>query len=421
MNACAVIAIGCKVNQYDAQALREALAGEGLRPAASGEDAAAVLIVACSVTEIAAAKVRKALARARRRHPQARIAVIGCLTDADRSRIEADGRADAVVPGHDLDAALRALSGAAAGGGRARRGSWPRVVGSPAGRVRAYVKVQDGCSRACGYCVVPRLRGRSRSRPPEDAVAEVRGLFEGGFPEIVITGIALETYGEDLGGPSLAGLLRRILAETDASRIRLSSLGPNALTEDLLDVLSDPRICPHLHVPLQSGDDRVLARMRRGYTAETFLDRVAAIRERLDRPSITTDAIVGFPGEDEEAFERTIALSCEAGFSKIHAFPFSARPGTAAYRLEGRIPREAIAERMKRLDALERSLAGAYAASLVGSRLPVLVESVEGRRCAGWADRYVRVRFDGPGRLRGTCAAVRAVRADGREIEGEAE
>jgi threonylcarbamoyladenosine tRNA methylthiotransferase MtaB len=301
------------------------------------------------------------------------------------------------------------------------------------GHQRAFVKVQDGCLLNCSFCIIPRVRPVVRSRPPDEITAEIRGLVTAGYREVVLTGIHLGHYGIDLsrGQPRdrwvrLWHLLERLADLPGDFRLRLSSLEAAEARDDLVRVLAgQPRICPHLHLCLQSGSDRVLARMRRRYTSAGLLERIRRIRAALDRPALTTDVIVGFPGETEEDFEATCRVVREAGFCKIHVFSYSPRRGTTAADWPDDVPPPVKARRRRRLRQIEHELAGEYLRSLVGRRLDVLVEGPDPQR-PGWVRgtscRYVRVALPGLATaLVRRRVPVRAVATAGDVLLGEPE
>lgn len=425
MPTVAFITFGCKVNQYDAEALREAALALGYEEAPPAERADVYVVTTCTVTAEGFAKSRRAVLRAARRSPGSKILVVGCSTEEDRRSLgplpqialAGGNEAKALVPGF--------LSGEWAPGRPApeARELWTRGIERFHGRTRACVKVQDGCDRFCSFCIVPLVRGRSRSRPPGDVVEEARRLAGNGYREIVVSGVRIQDYGKDLGMTSgLASLLLRIAEVPGILRIRLSSLGPTGFDERLLDAFENPVFCPHWHIPLQSGSDAVLARMRRDYRAADFLSLVEALRARFEDPSVSTDIVVGLPGETEADFEETLRVSRMAGFSKIHVFPYSRREGTLASRFGGEVPRSEIRRRARAARRLESELALAYKARFVGKEVRVLVEGRArspgpdspahvARVLEGFTERYVRVAFEEPepgalGRLRGTLQRV---------------
>lgn len=400
------LTLGCKVNQYETELVREGLARIGYRDAASGEPADLCLVNTCTVTSEGDSKSRQAIRRLARENPQARIVVMGCYaTRAPRELARLPGVAEVVTDKREIPDLLMRFGVADVPSGISRFGS----------RQRAYVKVQDGCLLRCSYCIIPYVRPHFSSRPAEHVEQEVRRLVDGGFREIVLTGIHLGHYGVDFnrGRPKdqwlrLSHLVRRLVQIPGDFRLRLSSIEATETTRELIDVMAEhpAKIAPHLHLCLQSGSDAVLRRMRRRWSSRMFLDRCRLVQESLDLPALTTDVIVGFPGESEEDFAATLRVCREAGFSKIHIFPFSPRRGTPAAEMDGQIVPEVKEERAARLAELEAELREGYFRRLVGRRLTVLVEgrSAPGAALAGTSCRYAPVELPGveaiePGQL----------------------
>ncbi|MBM4085027.1 MAG: MiaB/RimO family radical SAM methylthiotransferase, partial [Planctomycetes bacterium] len=292
------------------------------------------------------------------------------------------------------------------------------------GHTRAFLKIQDGCDARCSYCIVPLVRGPVRSRPLEAIQREAERLAANGYREIVLTGIHLGAYGRDTGGrPGLCDVIEGLLDVPGLERIRLSSIEVNEFTDRLLALAADSaKLCPHFHFPLQSGDDEVLKAMNRAYTAAEYLDVLDKVRARIERPSFTTDVMVGFPGEGERHFQNTLDVCRRAGFSRMHIFPFSPRPGTPAATMPNRPTRKDVRAREERLEAVARELALAYKRQFLGQRVNVLVETQRdartGKLC-GYTERYVKVAFDGPDGLKNTIVAVAAKSATPRQIDGE--
>jgi threonylcarbamoyladenosine tRNA methylthiotransferase MtaB len=426
-----VSTLGCKVNQYETQQLREVLEACGFHAAQEGEPASIAVINTCAVTAEAARKNRRAV-RQLSCGGRTPVVVVGCGASADAQRL---GRLAGVaaVFGHDADVsvelrkllercfpvsdngpveetAVEASQPTSDAGGKngwikpaaLRRNptSDPIVsvqlpvvktdqallgrIESFRGHQRAFLKVQDGCDAHCSYCIIPRLRPNLRSKPIEEAVAEARGLVRAGYREIVLTGIFLGAYGRPTAlrkrfGPGqapLAELVQALAGVEGLARLRLSSLEPGDVDDDLLEVLAARGCCvPHLHLPLQSGSPEVLRRMNRQYTGDAYVAMVDRVRAALDRPSITTDIIVGFPGETEADFEATLQIARYAEFSKIHAFPFSSREGTAAARWQKEfVPPAVMRERMTRLADVERECSLRYRRRLLGLVERVIVE-----------------------------------------------
>jgi len=415
------VTLGCKVNQYETEFVRQGLLRAGFHDATVEEAADLCVVNTCTVTMEGDAKSRQTIRQLAKRNPQARIVVMGCYaTRAPAEVARLPGVVEVVTDKRELPDLL------------ARFGviDVPTGISTFANRQRAYVKVQDGCLLRCSFCIIPQIRTHFVSRPPEHILHEVQRLVADGFREIVLTGIHLGHYGveQNRGRPKsewlrLANLIERIVQGGQAHfaprapqnepvpdfRLRLSSIEATEVTRELLAVIAawPARVCPHLHVSMQSGSESVLRRMRRRWGPRRFLDRCLLARTMLDQPALTTDIIVGFPGETEADFQATCDLAREVGFSKIHIFPFSARPGTAAATMPDQVPPPVKAERCRRLAELEVELRDRYFRELVGRRLQVLVESPLPERPSqmiGTACRYV------PVELRGTTAMRRQFR-----------
>jgi len=425
-----IVSFGCKVNQAEGRALAAHLCDLGLVEirTRAGQVAAPDLAIVntCAVTAEAARQGRQRIRRAVRQaatvvvtgcaaHPGARDAALQAiggvrLVEADKDRVvEALKRDGALCP--------------ARAGHVSPPGPGPPLTPTPS---RAMLKVQDGCPDACAYCIVPLVRPTVRSTPPEEAVRHLESLVVEGYREIMICGIHLGLYGADLAPPSdLVSLLERMLAVRGLGRLRLSSIAPLEVSDRLLALMqAEPeRICPHLHLSLQSGDDGVLARMGRPYTTRQFLEVVTRIREALPQPAITTDILVGFPGETDTAFANTLRVCREVGFSRIHAFPFSPRPGTRAAEMPRQVPRRVIRTRRRAVSALGDDLAAAYRHSLVGRAARIVLETVHADGSGdGLAERYVRVHARAPlpaGAERRDILAVRLLRTEGDLLEAE--
>jgi threonylcarbamoyladenosine tRNA methylthiotransferase MtaB len=394
---CRLVTLGCKVNQYETQYAREMLEANGYREAADGEPADLCLVNTCTVTHESDAKGRQAIRRLAHDNPGAAIVVMGCFaTRAPETVAALPGVVKVVTDKARLADELREFGVSAVPAGITRFD----------GHQRAFVKVQDGCLLNCTYCIIPHVRPTMRSRPPEEIVAEVRGLVERGWQEVVLTGVHLGHYGIDLsrGRPKerwrrLWHLLEELADLPGDFRIRLSSLEAAEARDEMVRVLAGhPRICPHLHLCLQSGSDRVLAAMQRRYRSAGFLERCRRLWAALDEPAFTTDVIIGFPGETEADFEDTCRVVREVGFCKVHVFSYSPRQGTAAVGLPGAVPPAVMAARRERLLALEAETMTAYHRRLIGRRLDVLVEGADPDR-PGWARgtscRYATVAFPG--------------------------
>ncbi|MAB81225.1 MAG: tRNA (N(6)-L-threonylcarbamoyladenosine(37)-C(2))-methylthiotransferase MtaB [Planctomycetes bacterium] len=390
------VTFGCKANQYDTQILRSALLRRGLEE--SRRDAELVVINTCTVTAEAGRKARQLVRRLARESPGCRIAVTGCLAESEpdilRSLPNVEwvlGNGEAKRPIHFLSELGFELD--------------PEELGIPAGitefvgHTRAFLKIQDGCDMACAFCIIPRVRGASRSRPAAELSAEVRRLLASGHREIVLCGIHIGHWGRDIDS-NLGVLLEELAAVcgTDAEgreidwRMRLSSIEATEVRGPVLEAMArhPRRIANHLHMPMQSGDDGVLSRMNRWYDSAEYLENCARIRENLDRPAFTADLLVGFPGEDERAFENTLEAVRRAGFARLHVFPFSPRPGTRASdpaRLGGAVDPGSVRERRAALSELGSTLGREFRRSLGDLDETIVLEG-----SIGLCGRYQRVR-----------------------------
>jgi threonylcarbamoyladenosine tRNA methylthiotransferase MtaB len=421
---CRLVTLGCKVNQYETQYVKETLEANGYREAADHEPADLCVVNTCTVTMEGDAKSRQLVRRLHKANPSAAIVVMGCYATREPAAV-------ARLPGVTriiTDKTRLAEELLPFGVERL-----PRGIRRFDGHQRAFVKVQDGCVLNCTYCIIPRVRPGLRSRPADEIADEIAGLVAGGRREIVLTGIHLGHYGIDLsrGRPKsdwcrLWNLVERLDNLDGDFRIRLSSLEAAEVRDDLVAAIaSSRRVVPHLHLCLQSGSDAVLARMRRRYRRAGFVERCRRIRQALDLPALTTDVIVGFPGETDADFAATCDVVREVGFSKIHVFSWSPRRGTPAAMLDDRVPPLVIARRREELQALAGQLAGEYYRRLVGRRLDVLVEGADPQRpghVRGTSCRYAPVTFEAQAQaLIGQRAQVRAVGAAMDVLVGQPE
>ena len=387
---------GCKLNQADSGLLASDMLAAGFRLVPASEPADVYIVNTCTVTHVADRKARHSLRAARRRNPDATIVATGCYAERSPDVLAGLSEVD-LVARRAVRARIASIIVESRGKSTADRAIRAPVVGPAAtlSRARALVKIQEGCDQVCAYCIVPKVRGRERSIPPPEIIGRINELVSSGVNEVVLTGTQLGSYGFDLTGIDLAGLLRRILSESDVQRLRVSSIQPQEIGLGLLDLWADARLCPHFHLALQSGNDEVLRRMRRRYTARQFVETVDKIRAAVPGVSITTDVIVGFPGESEDDFRETYALCDRVGFSAMHLFPYSARPGTSATHFGGRVDPEAKGRRMAELLALSRRHAAAFRARFLGSTRTVLWEgrrsSAGDDRWSGLTDNYIRV------------------------------
>jgi threonylcarbamoyladenosine tRNA methylthiotransferase MtaB len=402
------VTLGCKVNQYETEFVREGLVGIGYEDAAEGETADLCIVNTCTVTGEGDAKSRYTIRRLARQNPAAKIVVMGCYATRAPEEVAAlPNVTEVVTDKRELPDLL----------GRFGVTDVPTGISSFGRRHRAYVKVQDGCMLRCSFCIIPAVRPHLASRPVEHILDEVRRLVDNGYREVVLTGIHLGHYGVDWNRHAaksewvrLSHLVERIARLPGDFRVRLSSIEATEVTRELIDVLAanGEKVCPHLHISMQSGSDAVLRRMRRRWGSQRFVDRCAMLQQRLDRPAITTDIIVGFPGETDAEFAETVAVSRAVGFSKIHIFPFSPRRGTPAATMPNQVPAAVQQERSRVLAAVEVELRDQYFATLRGLRLRVLVESKSDAGWVGTACRYAPVRLADETSLAGALVEVRA-------------
>lgn len=373
----ALKALGCRLNEAELERWAAGFQAAGHRLTQRVEEADVVVVNTCAVTGEAVKKSRQLLRRARRCNAQAKLVVSGCYATL-QPEIEQDEDIDLLVSNADkerLVAIVRqklALESAPDPAARA-----PAAALFARGRNRAFVKAQDGCRHQCAFCIVTIARGAERSRPSADIVAEINGLRCQGIKEAVLTGVHLGGYGRDLK-TDLPALIETILAETTLPRLRLGSVEPWALSERFFNLFDNPRFMPHLHLPLQSGNDAVLRRMRRRGGSAAFAALARMARERVPAMNLTTDVIAGFPGETDEEWRQTMAFCRRLGFSHIHVFPYSPRAGTRAARLPDQTPAEVKQRRCQQLQALARQLRRDFARRWVGRSFPVLVESATG-------------------------------------------
>lgn len=391
----ALTTLGCRVNFSETDHLRARLAAAGYHLVDFQQQADVYVVNTCTVTHVADRKSRRLLRRASRRNPDALVVAVGCYADVAPDALRQVEEVDLIV-NREEEAELEAHLAAAL---QARGVEPPVARGSagaadvqlfPAHPARALIKVQDGCDNRCAYCIVCLARGPSRSRPATEILNEVRAMEQAGYPEIILTGVNLGVYRDEATG-DLVALVRRILRETDIGRIRLSSIEPQDLAPGLLDLWPEPRLCRHLHLPVQSGCTLTLARMGRHYRWADFRALAEGFRARLPEAGLTTDVLVGFPGETDADFAASKAAIASLPFSGLHIFPFSARPGTAAAAMPDAVHPTVIRQRCTEMHALAAELGNTFRRRFLGQELDVLWD---GRGAQGWtglSDNYLRV------------------------------
>lgn len=387
---------GCKLNQADTLVIAREFKEAGLMQVAEDEQADVYVVNSCTVTHVADRKARQALRAARRRNPKATIVATGCYAQRTPEALEAITEIDLVFGNVQKPRLVRqVLDWRGEQAVPCATGDEAEYFSPHVDRSRAMVKIQEGCNQVCAYCIVPKVRGRERSIPTDELVSEVGAHVSGGYKEVILTGTQLGSYGFDLAGSSLVSLVETIIARTDIERLRVSSLQPKEMTDELLALWDDRRLCPHFHMPLQSGSDSILRKMRRRYSSEEYEETVERIRSRIPNASVTADVIVGFPGESDGDFQDTYELCERIGFTDMHVFPYSIRPGTSAAHYEGHLPPDVKSERMKALLELAKRQARRFRLSRIGATRRVLWES-QGMRdnsmCwFGLTDDYIRV------------------------------
>ena len=419
--------LGCKVNQYETQAMEELLLAKGHTLVPFEEKADVYIINSCTVTAVSDKKSRQAVRQARRRAPEAVVALCGCypqVSPEEAAKLDADliggsgdrqgfldllesmaGRKEKTVT---VDNALH------------RRAFEALPAGGLEGRTRAMLKAEDGCTNFCAYCIIPYARGPVRSLPLDQAETEARRLAAAGYRELVLTGIELSSYGRDLPGrPSPAELIEKVCQAAPQLRVRLGSLEPRTVTEEFCQRLKAlPNLCPHFHLSLQSGCDATLAGMKRKYDTARFYESAALLRKHFDNPGITTDLIVGFPGETEEEFSQTLDFIRKCAFSQMHIFPYSRRQGTPAAAMPGQLSNAEKAQRAQRAAEVAGALRRSWLTGWIGKTVEVLFEEEKEGFWRGYTPQYVEVTVSGEENLHNTLRRVRLTAAGEDKIFG---
>lgn len=402
MKRVAFCTLGCKVNQYDSEAMLEQFMKNGYQAVDFTDPADVYVINTCIVTGAGEKKSRQMVRRAQMRNPQAEVVIAGCMAQRDAEKllpmgvrlVVGNSRRSEVV---DLlhQAVLDDVQIVAAEDVR-RIAFEPLHISGNMGHTRAVLKIQEGCDRFCTYCIIPYVRGGIRSREPADIYTEAVRLGAAGYREVVLTGIHLTSYGRDLNGKSLLDAIRAAHAPESIQRVRLGSLEPVIVTERFAKELATlPKVCPQFHLALQSGSDTVLKRMRRRYDTAAFREASAILRAVFPLCALTTDVLTGFPGETEEEHAETLAFCREIGFSRMHVFPYSRRTGTEAAKMPGQLLKAVKEQRAKELIALGEETAARYAHSLLNTRQDVLFEEERAGGAEGYTPQYMRVWAEG--------------------------
>ena len=417
MKSVALHNLGCKVNSYELDAIQQMLQDKGYKIVPFDETADIYIINTCTVTNIADRKSRQMLHRAKKQNPDAVVVAVGCYVQTGRETVEKDEAIDLAIGNNKkkdlvpiLEEYLREREENRRSIDKPLGNTTIPDLGRPveyeemqlkrtADHTRAYIKIQDGCNQFCSYCIIPFARGRVRSRRPSDVISEAAALVEAGYQEVVLTGIHISSYGIDLEGADLLSLIRELHGIEGLKRIRLGSLEPRIITREFAEGLKAlPKVCPHFHLSLQSGCDETLKRMNRHYLASEYYEKVELLRQIYDMPAITTDVIVGFPGETEEEFEITRAFLEKVDFYEMHVFKYSRRQGTNAAKMKDQVKDEIKTERSNILLSLEREQSRRFRQHFIGRTVEVLMEEpavIDGKSyMTGHTKEYVKVALE---------------------------
>ena len=431
MKKAASFALGCKVNQYESEAIAELFQEKGYEIVSIDEEADVYVINTCTVTNFGDKKSRQLIRKVKRQNENAIVAVVGCYAQtAPQELVKVEG-VNLVIGTKDRAQIVEMVENYKTENGvenhvsdiMKERVFEPLSIQKLANRTRAYLKIQDGCSQYCSYCIIPYARGPIRSRDPQDVLAEVKRLAENGFKEVVLTGIHVASYGKDRHDTSLLEILRQVHEVEGIERIRFSSIEPNVVTEEFAQAIADmPKVCDHFHLSLQSGCDKTLKEMNRKYDTEKYRQAAATLRKYLPEVALTTDIIAGFPGETEEDFQASYDFAKEIGFAKIHAFPYSPKKGTPAAARKDQLLNAVKAERSHRLIELSDKMADDFIQGYVGREVEVLYERAIGEGVyEGHTTNYIKVKGTSDRDLTNVICKTKITKAENEELFGEAE
>lgn len=429
MRKIAFYTLGCKVNQYETEAMRELFEKNGDVIVESDQEADVYVINTCTVTNVGDKKSRQFIRKSKRMNPNALIAVVGCYSQIAPDEIKNIEGVNLVLGTNDRNQIVELLNGVSVNEQKAHvanimdiREFEEMTVDKIEGKTRAFLKIQEGCNQYCSYCIIPYARGPIRSRDPQNVIDEVKRLVKNGFSEIVLTGIHVASYGKDLDNVSLLELIKRVHDVEGLKRIRLSSAEPNMLRDDFIRILSKlPKVCPHFHISLQSGSDATLKRMNRKYTTSEYKEIVRNLRTYLPKASITTDIIVGFPGETNEEFEETCAFVKDIGFSQVHVFKYSPREGTPAAKMKEQVDGLVKNSRSNTLMDIAGEMQLKYIKSQMGQRMCFIVERIDSKKqtVEGLTPNYLRVQAKNRGFEEGQEAEVVLLNNEGEMVWGD--
>lgn len=431
MKKAASFALGCKVNQYESEAIAELFAEKGYEIVGIDEEADVYVINTCTVTNFGDKKSRQLIRKVKRQNENAIVAVVGCYAQTAPKELMEIAGVNLVIGTKDRAQIVEMVEQYDRANGvenhvsdiMKERVFEPLSIQKLANRTRAYLKIQDGCSQYCSYCIIPYARGPIRSREPQEVVAEVKRLAENGFKEVVLTGIHVASYGKDRRDTSLLDILKQVHEVEGIERIRFSSIEPNVVTEEFAQTMAAlPKVCDHFHLSLQSGCDKTLKEMNRKYDTEKYRQAAATLRKYLPKVALTTDIIVGFPEETEEDFRESYAFAEEIGFAKIHVFPYSPKRGTPAAARKDQLLNAVKAERSHTLIQLSDRMAAEFLADAVGTDAEVLYERAVGDGIyEGHTTNYMKVHGRSEVDLTNRICKTHITRAEGEMLFGDAE
>lgn len=428
MKSVAFLTLGCRVNQYETEAIAEAFINEGYRMVDFEEKADVYVINTCTVTSIGDKKSRQMIRKAKKKNPQAVVVVAGCYSQVAPGEVAAIEGVDIIVGTSGKSQIPDLVKEYLESGSQINhvqdimniKRFEEMEIDEYQDRTRAFLKIQDGCDRYCSYCLIPYARGHIRSRAPEKIIHEVEKLADGGFKEIILSGIHVASYGKDIGGITLTDVIEKISAIDGIERIRIGSIDPTFFDENTVNRLGKvKKLCPHFHLSLQSGCNETLKRMNRHYTTDEYKAIVEDLRRTIPDVSITTDIIVGFPGETDEEFETTYSFLKEIALSKMHVFKFSPRKGTRAAQMDNQVDPVVKEKRSHRVIELDRYLENNFISSFIGRNMKVLFEETKDGYAYGYTENYVRVRVPSDEELIGKIMTVRLDACTGEMADGE--
>lgn len=428
MKTVASHALGCKVNQYESEAIAELFAEKGYEVVNVEQKADIYVINTCTVTNFGDKKSRQLIRKVKRQNPNSIVAVIGCYAQTASQEISNIEEVNLIIGTKDRKNIVELVESYKKEQGvvnfvteiSKERKFEPLSVQKLAGRTRAYLKIQDGCSQFCSYCIIPYARGPIRSRDPQEVLKEVNILAENGFLELVLTGIHVASYGKDLKTIDLLGILKKVHAVEKIKRIRFSSIEPNSITKQFMEEVSKlSKVCNHFHLSLQSGCDKTLQAMNRKYTTEQYRQAVHLIKQYMPQAAITTDMIVGFPAESQEDFEKSFLFAKEMQFAKIHVFPFSPKKGTPAASMKEQIPNNIKAQRSKKLIELSNEMTKDFLSSHIGQKMDILFErKLEKNIFEGHTTNYIKVHVKSDEDLKNKICCVKLLQAEQENMTG---